>query len=223
MPFVLGISGKAKHGKGTASKAIKASLEGMGYSVENISFSDIIRSECASLVVEEHPYVSYEDAILWMTDQKLKDAHNDILGCTPRSIMQDYGNKMRQEHGVNYFIRKAFENMPDVDIVINDSVRFDNEIDAILNNSELGLVISVFNPYTRIVESNDLTENGISDGYEKSKISYQITNLHVPEDTDCRVDGIDESMNDDDAIMEGVAVVSGMVNSQINSSVEMAI
>jgi hypothetical protein len=108
--LIIGISGKAQHGKDTTCEFIREILEsGPAYlHVVRVSFADELKDECR----REHGW-------------------NGVKDEAGRSLLQRVGVERRAED-VNYWVNKAFARMTDKNAVyVVPDCRFRNEADAI--------------------------------------------------------------------------------------------
>lgn len=162
---IIGFSGGAKHGKDTAAEALIAHLDSIGATYNVSSFSHEIHKDCAQIIANKIG-CTIDEAYIMCTDQNVKDTPFNDDGDSPRTIMQDHGNEMRRVNGENYWINRYLEKIPDVDVLVNTSFRFDNEIayfragPPVLRGGEFRL-INVFNPNVTIARSGDVTETGV--------------------------------------------------------------
>jgi len=102
-----------------------------------------------------------------MSQDEFKDTYNELMRMIPRKYMQNYGELERKKHGLDIFVKRACENLPDVDFVFCDSIRIDEEATAFKNGGDF-MLINVFNPDMPQSTDNHATEKGInleSDAY----------------------------------------------------------
>ncbi len=104
---IIGVSGKARHGKDTVARLIAEELNGL-QQVVRLGFADSLKEEC-------------RDRFGW-------NGEKDVAG---RALLQRIGVERRSEDPL-YWVRRAFSRMidPDTLYVVSD-VRFVNEADAI--------------------------------------------------------------------------------------------
>lgn len=81
-------------------------------------------------------HVAFADYLKTLTVELYPDKIDDIYAPTKspetRALLGKVSNKMKQEHGINYFIDKTLEDVPsDLDYLIISDCRFKIEIDYV--------------------------------------------------------------------------------------------
>lgn len=133
LPVIIGISGKAHSGKDFTAEHIKYSF--CSLKVGKMSFADPIRDMLSQIVNVDEIYKS-----------GLKESRIDWLGVSLRELMQTLGTEWGRHHVdediwvkiANYRLQTRFYAY---DIVVIPDVRFQNEIDFILDNG--GVIINI--------------------------------------------------------------------------------
>lgn len=142
-PRIIGLSGKARHGKDSAFEFINEVLTPLGYDVRRIGFADAVKTEA--------------------TEQ----GWNGVKDEAGRSLLQRIGAARREENP-NYWIDRTMEkihaefmhrtrNDGPILFVITD-VRYPNEFENIMTEGGLVWRIERRNPLTHGTFNNGLTE-----------------------------------------------------------------
>jgi len=159
--MIIGLTGKARAGKDTASAMIEESLYDKEVAVT--SFAAPLKTGAQALLG-----LSYSQ--LWGDE---KDTPIDWLGVTPRRVLQTLGTEWgRYVIDQDIWVKVGMQNAKRLseegsDIVVFTDVRFDNEARAIRDNG--GHVFEIFRPGNQAVESH-ASESGVDPALVTSKV-----------------------------------------------------
>lgn len=167
--MIVGITGKARHGKSECGKYL---VEQHGYT--QLSFAEPIRTFMIN-------FLDLKGGLQELDDIK-EIPHQMFNGKTPRYVMQKMGTDfMRDMIWGDVWVNRCIEMAKKYDNVVISDVRFDNEAQAIVKAG--GVIINVIRPDVEIQLSNHASEAGISREY----IQYNILNDRTVEDLQFRL------------------------------------
>lgn len=188
--MIIGISGRARHGKDTLGKMLAEQLyERTGYTYVLMSFAYELKVK-----VQKDFDMSWDQ--LWGDEKEIPDRRysrpdayiagrrdHDELPCstywTPREIMQEYGvffRKIKKDYWVDHLFNiineKEYKN-----VIITDC-RFKNEVNKVVDSN--GYHLRVFrNIGSLITNETHESETSLGDSY---KVDFQINNTGTLED-----------------------------------------
>ena len=176
--IVIGISGRAGHGKDTIADHLTAR-----YGFVRRSFADPLREAAASIF----GFTSAQ-----MLDRVRKEQVDPRWGLSPRQVLQTLGTEcMRAHFAADVWIRSFdmwLETLPaDTPGVVVPDVRFVNEADAIRARGFLGEVWRVYRPGAQSHVNHHISEIAL-DGYRD--FSRFVDNNATLDDLRSRIDMI---------------------------------
>ena len=190
---LIGISGRARAGKDTLANMLMEGLK--EYDVIKTAFAEELKKQ-----VKEHFDLSHEQLygnLKEVEDKrypmypKMQYTGGEVFKCgtlfqpiccwTPREIMQDYGQFMR-EIDYDYWVKALFKKIDDqnVDFLIITDLRHKNEVAAVLRRG--GIHIRIYrdsDEYSKVHNTQHISETAL-DNY--GKIDFEIYNNDTLDD-----------------------------------------
>lgn len=158
---VIGMSGKARHGKSSMGTLIEAYAKACGYVAESVGFADAVKAEA-------------RERFGW-------NGEKDEAG---RTLLQKLGMDRRKENP-DYWVERLFERIksdvhaPFLKVYIITDVRFENEASAI-RHLPSGMMWRVFRVNaTGLPYENDLTAEQRGHPSETALDSYKFDHVFV--------------------------------------------
>lgn len=169
LPVIIGISGKAHSGKDFTANYIIDSFPSLR--VGKLSFADPIRDMLSQIVDVDEIYRT-----------GLKESRIDWLGVSLRELMQtlgtDWGRYLIDEDiWVNIAKNRLETRFNSFDIVVIPDVRFQNEVDLILDNG--GVIINIkADEYKHIESLFSSHESESLGGFPLPELNPNVFNLY---------------------------------------------
>lgn len=160
MTLVIGFAYKKRVGKNTAAKFAHhhLAMEYPTLSVKQISFADKLKQVAHTL----YAWAGLQDGQYYENTPELKEHPLPHIPFSPRDIYIQMGCKVREIYGETW-LRAAFTDVNNYDVVLVTDVRFRNEADYILDNLG-GCVYNIIRD--EVPKCADRSEIDL-DGYER--------------------------------------------------------
>lgn len=200
---LIGFSGRMGSGKSSLAKEVKKELEALGYKVKITNYAGALKEDITSLIREFKSAINRkeEELVLVKFGIKYSSKERDIIRevlkrCSEedtgysknenvRTLLQTYGTDVKRKENENYWIDRLAQSLDkNLDFVLIDDVRFENEAEFIVNNSGFIFYLDVLEETVlkRLKQRDNHTPN-------KNLLSHASESLLISEDLLIRLDG----------------------------------
>ncbi len=151
---VIALGHRRNTGKDLFADFLSKNLTDLGYKVKRESFAGVLYKVCEMM----YSWDGFKTKEIYDQDRVLKEEDLPTIGKSPRTILIEVGNLIRQVYPETW-IESLFGNTDDVDIMIIRDLRYPNEAEAVHKHN--GLCIRMTRP--GIEEFNDVADIALVD------------------------------------------------------------